>query len=151
MASLTLSGPDLPAWAPEGREVKRPEGPPARSRGPAGPKTSSYCIFLSGWFTTFVKCTFSLNMILKFAHYAHLILDDISGCPYKLWTMLTLYKPLIQESWNFYRNIFKHTKKLRLDKMNMLKVSLHCALGDFFIQLFLIWVICVAFATVLAF
>ena len=35
--------------------------------------------------------------------------------------------------------------------MNMLKVSLHCALGDFFIQLFLIWVICVAFATVLAF
>ena len=47
MAGLTLSGPDIPAWAPEGRkdEVKRPQGPPARSRGPEGPWTFSILYF----------------------------------------------------------------------------------------------------------
>ena len=40
---LTLSGPDVPACAPEGREgqSQEAEGPPARSRGPPGPYTSS--------------------------------------------------------------------------------------------------------------
>ena len=37
---LTISRPDVPAWAPKGREakddVKRPEGPPDRSQAPEG-------------------------------------------------------------------------------------------------------------------
>ena len=35
MAGLTLSGPERPKGAKD--EVKRPVGPPARSRGPEGP------------------------------------------------------------------------------------------------------------------
>ena len=46
--ALTLSGPEIPAQSPKD-ELKMSEGPPARSRDPGGPSTSSETYeFLSG-------------------------------------------------------------------------------------------------------
>ena len=48
--------------------------------------------------------TFAGNIILKFAQ---LILDDISGWPYKLSTMLTLHRPFPRQV-GFLKNLFSN-------------------------------------------